>query len=662
MVEKWSNGNIINQEKLNAIIKNVEEIGIVSYAPDNQSGAIKFVDGSVVAEQFAVYSVINVEKVKQVSFLSTAFANQYGYAFFDENDTFINGSGHHQDMEGELMLYVPSNAKTLKITSHTDTEQVVTLHYEDSNFYSISDEIQGISRKVFENKREVDLKKYDPINGIISTANGSYVRYNTSNHIFIPVSELGDSVKLIANENIDTNFCFLKTVNGNIGDKADFAGSYTSALTLLKGQSVTKHVPDDAGFLYVSYLIDNNTTNTISLPEKILTMNYPYITIAASDSRDADKEKADYVCTGTNDELIINMAVSLLKYGGTIQLFDGNYYIDSFSQTKNSAIYFDRYLSKGKFYARTITIKGTTENKSFLSRYGAALHVTKTAYDSMQDGSNYNVFMGSDALIPIGDWHGFANNVNYENFYLFLYDSSKSITGINARNLGSVYFNQVGVYSEQYFEDRFNHRKPATPNNKCIGVISPQSANDEMARLGMTCLNVGGLHTGIILSGVEHLILKTCTVSRCVYGYVFAGPMTKPITLINCADEGNAHFPSFSDSGIISAIDFSFERLNADVIPDDPDGNLERRSIEATPSGWHGDISYSVEGYAFGIGSFWASGSGNNVKTTNLRSDTSGQTVPKDPNYLQRYYKTDIGKEIIWNGNNWIDLLGNIIA
>ena len=55
-----------------------------------------------------------------------------------------------------------------------------------------------------------------------------------------------------------------------------------------------------------------------------------HLIVAASDSPARDKRIADFVCKGKNDERIINKAIAALPYGGTVQLLDGNYYIDSF--------------------------------------------------------------------------------------------------------------------------------------------------------------------------------------------------------------------------------------------------------------------------------------------------------------------------------------------
>ena len=139
-----------------------------------------------------------------------------------------------------------------------------------------------------------------------------------------------------------------------------------------------------------------------------------HIVIAASNTDPQDKKLADFVCTGKNDERVINKAIEKLKYGGTIQLLDGDYNIDAFEQDGNSAIYFG--FNDGN--ARTISLVGTTENKSYNTRFGVTLHVTEKAFSTMNDNEVYRVFYGT-AQKP--EYEGvffkytYINNVNIVN-------------------------------------------------------------------------------------------------------------------------------------------------------------------------------------------------------------------------------------------------------
>lgn len=379
--------------------------------------------------------------------------------------------------------------------------------------------------------------------------------------------------------------------------------------------------------------------------------------IAASDSSDQDKVLADIVCTGNNDELVISRAVEGLIKGGTVQLFDGNYNIDSFPYENNSAIFFG--YNNGQ--ARVVNLVGCTENKSYNTRFGVTLHVTEKAFGAMADNTIYRVFSGTDARPPSeGDFFTMThvNNIGLENFYLYFFDASKRIIGIDCSWVGSAYIRQVGIYTENYFRDRFLHLKPATPIPGCTGIRFMHGSNDEMARIGYDTVNVGGLHTGFEFQGVDHLVMRTCSAARCCYGYVLS-TARKTLTMINCCDEGNTHLPKFSGTGHLTAIDFNIERFNADFIPDDITGDTNPGAVEETPGGWHGFLSYTLQGKAFGLRKFWQDGSGLNFRTENL--DHSRISRPECPEYLEQYFDTASNKMLIWNGYDWVDPMGNIV-
>ena len=384
------------------------------------------------------------------------------------------------------------------------------------------------------------------------------------------------------------------------------------------------------------------------------------IIVAAADSVAQDKAKADLICTGRNDESVINQAIALLTKGGTVQLLDGNYIIDDFSQENNSAI----CAGYNDGNARVVNIVGDTENKSYNTAFGVVLHVSEKAIKAMDPDTSYRVFYGCSQKPDMApDWFTYThvNNVHFENFYIKFFDASRKVIGIDCRNFGSSMLKQVGIYTENYFADRFLHRKPATPVNGSIGVISNPSSNDEMSRIGMDTVNVGGLHTGFYIVAVDHLIMRTCTAARCCYGYVFQ-PGPKTMTLINCCDEGNTHLPVFTATrnSCINNIDFNIERFNADYIPDDPDGNTEPYAVETNPGSCIGFISYTLQGKAFDLKRFWKEGHGRNIQTVNLHHKRTER--PEYPEYLEQYFDPATNKMLTWNGKNWVDAMGNAVC
>lgn len=380
--------------------------------------------------------------------------------------------------------------------------------------------------------------------------------------------------------------------------------------------------------LFAALLLCSGIQTTAKVPAR----TSRHLIVAASDSPARDKRMADFVCTGTNDERIINKAIESLEYGGTVQLLDGNYYIDAFEQEGNSAILFG--FNGGR--ARTITIKGTTENKSYNSQYGACIRVTQKAMDAMDPEQTYRVFYGTprkpvDPVTGKNNWkdnyfaYTYINCANFENFLLFFANAGKKLVGLDCSKLGNCEINLVGIYTERHFEERYLHLPASMPAEGCIGIISPRRSNDDTSRLAFNTVCIGGLYVGIKTNAIDHLIMYNCSVARCTIGYWFDGPGAKTLTMLNCADEGNTHLPRFTGTGHLTCIDFNIERFNADYIPLDPTGNPEHRALEEVPGGWHGFISYTMQGKAFGLGDgeFWAEGCGSNFKTVNLDRNAS---------------------------------------
>ncbi len=379
------------------------------------------------------------------------------------------------------------------------------------------------------------------------------------------------------------------------------------------------------------------------------------VRVAAANSSEADKTAADFVCAGTNDEAVLNKAIELLVRGGTLKLADGDYFIDAFASEGNTAVLFG--YNEGR--ARTIDVVGGTGNKSYNTRFGVGIHVTEKALKTAVGDGPYRVFCGTERKPKapgVFFKYTFVNNVTFRDMYILLHEASRPVRGIDGSCFGNMWLDMVGVYTERYFEDRFLHEKPATPARGSIGVVSCRSSNDEASRVGYNFVNVGGLHTGFLFQGVDHLILKCCTTARCCYGYRSVDWAAKTLTWINCHDEGNTHLPLLGGSGHLTAIDFSIERFDEAYIPDSPDGGGSA-AREETPGSWHGFLSYTLQGCAFNIKRFWDNGHGLNFRTENLNHSRTER--PEDPEFLETYFDTATNRTLTWNGTLWVDAMGN---
>ena len=336
--------------------------------------------------------------------------------------------------------------------------------------------------------------------------------------------------------------------------------------------------------------------------------------------------------------MLFNKAVSLLPLGGRIVLADGDYYFDACTNKGGSAVYLD--YNQGR--ARVLTFEGVTDSKAYNTRYGAGIHVTEKAMRAMSTNGVYRVFYGDRQRPPRGDFGPYpgdfytythVNNLRLENLQILFHDASKPLRGVDASNFGSIYMRKVYIYTENYFRDRFMHiGRPDIPISGTVGVWSTGGSNDEAAEIRYDHVQVGGLHTGFVFNGIDHLIMEVCGACRCVQGYDFRRG-AKTLTVINCADEGNTYLPIFrGKGGHITMIDFNIERFNAKFIPVDPEpGRTEHRATEEFPGSWHGEITYTLQGGCFGFGRganpFWAPGCGANVRTVDQNASKSTQFV-----------------------------------
>ena len=81
------------------------------------------------------------------------------------------------------------------------------------------------------------------------------------------------------------------------------------------------------------------------------------------------------------------------------------------------------------------------------------------------------------------------------------------------------------------------------------------------------------------------------------------------------------------------------------------------RVAAVKPGSWHGYISYTMQGTAFGLNRFWTDGSGLNFRTENL--DHSRTERSKFPEYLETCFDKKTNKTLTWNGRIWVDAMGN---
>lgn len=354
------------------------------------------------------------------------------------------------------------------------------------------------------------------------------------------------------------------------------------------------------------------------------------IIVAASNSSDADKAMADYICDGTNDEQEINTALGLFaEVSGKVLLCNGDYYIGTLTDSGNSEIGKMGIMIPQTSIKHSVALEGINvptrnpiNNDSDIVVGGTAtIHLTNTAYQNL--GSSEKC-----SLIGVKPYNSSTlrkypyMNFGLKNIAVNIPDNQKPIIMINAvcasnLQIDHVYCAVLGSYAT------INN----SPNSGCIAIRSLLGQNFGAGYFIKNCF-VWGCYVGFDLGG-EHLIMEDCGCRCCHYTYRFNGfgneaLNSHPNTLINCCEEActaSMYFGTSTKKQAISIIDYNME-----IRMTEQSGRWARQTLatEETPGSFRGTVTYSAnnENYVNSESiEFWATGSGTYFETRNLSSN-----------------------------------------
>lgn len=403
--------------------------------------------------------------------------------------------------------------------------------------------------------------------------------------------------------------------------------------------------------------------------------------VAAADATDTEKLAADYQCTGTNDELVIQQAIDYIyaRGGGELRLSSGTFYIDSFP-------HYESRDDGGSYTAILIPTGNTTYDLRIIgaaapAANGTKIKVSDSCYESLDSQKICKIFRATyaDRLIGKAKIALFMSNL-----WIQLPWNQKKIMCIDLLYCNRVYLQFISCsgYTNGYGGHTITIQDPPdVAAEGCVGIRFTGGSN-----YGGICdyrnLTCDGFYEGFKVGG-EHVICINLAGGFNVYSYTFGNypwvnGFNHPITMINCCDERSVNLPLFaycsedrnnSASGQqISIIDFNIERIAA-YTPGKQLGNLAR---ELVPGTFHGDISYTIQ-HQYG-GSpmsttmkFWEDGHGQRFQSRNSRQLLACDTTTRNsyaPNYLQRIWDTSLNKEVICANTatkEWRDAMGNIV-
>lgn len=401
------------------------------------------------------------------------------------------------------------------------------------------------------------------------------------------------------------------------------------------------------------------------------------IFVAASDSSDIDKKFADYVCDGINDEYEINKAIEDIGKCGTVFLFSGNFHIDSFGEHKGfekSAI-----VVKDIGTYRSVLIKGIRHYYN-----GTNIVVSQKAFDAISQDEQPCVF---NCLSPINNgeepWYGAFWYVSLQDMFISIPTWKRKCIVVNLRN--------VGCGEEK------NLRISAFGNNQYGEYCPTDYANEDTPEglVGITGMHgwtygdttrydnisVWGMHEAFQLGG-EHLICNSLRARYNYCAYTFGnyknslsyGAFDHPLTLINCCDEKSTQGPIFAWNGLAARKDWNIipdRKMQGITFIDFNTESYKYGAYEVEPGSFCGRIDYHYSDGVYGAFSnrnFWANGSGKKFITHDETHQDGGNTALRNsyrPNYMQRYFDTDLNKELICvnpSSKKWVDTNGTVVS
>lgn len=395
---------------------------------------------------------------------------------------------------------------------------------------------------------------------------------------------------------------------------------------------------------------------------------YPFITVAAADSKIGENDDIDFICTGRNDELTINKAINLAaKEGKGVYLLNGLYHVDAFYDFGDggplAAIWTPALYKE-------ITIIG--QSYSFEpNREGVQIDVSEEALNMIGEGE-YSVFRTE--WKSRGLYSGAV--LKLENIVIALFHNQKPVRCIDLRRCDRVEMKNVklrGKAKNSYLGITDLAVKG------CIGLTMTDGSNYALVRYDN--VTAADFYEAIQVGG-EHVVMINCAAVHSVYGYTFGNyeyhcGYNHPITMINCCDERNVNLPLFNSCGDtsldgkkliggqeISMFCFNIERLAAQT----PGGALGEAMREIYPGAFCGRIEYTLQPdwnhtneVSFKL---FENGSGTAFRTINLTHKTVCTTAERRsyyPSLGEQIFDTDLNKLVICidaDSGKWVDASG----
>ena len=393
--------------------------------------------------------------------------------------------------------------------------------------------------------------------------------------------------------------------------------------------------------------------------------------VAAYNSSIFDKQIADYVCDGVNDEVEIQKALNYFaEISGTVILCNGNYNIDSLYDTGNASLgKFGLYVSKSSAN-HSVIIKGMN-HPNRVKTYGVGvsptLRLSDAVYDALADDEKVTILgaLPTDLANPSRTYPNL--NLTIENLAINIKGNQKStimVDGTYCSNMRIDYFMCSPDSDQSTAYNGTGTDFKTTPNEGCIGIRTLLGQNFGTGYYINNCF-IWGMYVAYDIGG-EHLIAQNCGCRLCYYSFRFNGfgnsnLNAHPLTLINCCEESckaSMYFCTGTKNQSVNIVDYNMEiRMSEGA------WGRETLAIEETPGSFCGTLTFLANEQDYtnrGSFAFWEEGSGINILTRNLAHKSSGTTSerPTAPNLNQQYFDTTLKKMLVYIDDVWVDMNG----
>ena len=405
-----------------------------------------------------------------------------------------------------------------------------------------------------------------------------------------------------------------------------------------------------------------------------------WVRIAAADSRAEVRAAADFVCTGTNDERVIQRAVDRCRETGRqLHLGAGLYRLGSVRDFGDggprAAVCLRNMHREFAFVGERRQITGWPTN---MTVNGVILYLQPRALAGAK---------GTSVDIVRGEWseRGIMNGsaLRMENIAVYAPDSQHPLRAVDLQRVNSAEIRNVvlrALGTALLNGLTYPYGNPPPPHPESIGLTLTDGSNN--APVNLVNVSASGFGQGFQVGG-EHVVMVNCAATFGGYGFTFGNypyhcAFNHPITLINCCDEQNIHLPLFASCGDkggalhgrqeVTMISFNCERV-AEHAPGRKLGDLMR---ETRPGTWRGNISFTRQPKWGAVNSvdepLWAAdGSGVGFVTRNTAHKPACGTAERlsyAPQYMQQVYDTDLNKLLICTDpvrRIWRDAQGKVV-